>query len=232
MSRKIHAFTIPAVIGFTLLILVSVPIVYGFVPPPWRCIAIRYINTSYSYEFWTSPMEDYVKNALPNEWIPGWGSDTLQAGAVIIRSWMYWRINRTDLDSPYPNNNCDGGFFCFDPGCQYFTKYNITAPASRGGKEEWNPNTSQPSTNAAVDATFQYHTETLNLISGRPDKLIALRYNSTIQNRTNQTTGSWLNRIWYAYTGSGYPGSPYNPNAQCNQTDTWTPTSDPVFPNN
>jgi peptidoglycan hydrolase-like amidase len=181
-------------------------------------------------------MEDYVKNTLPNEWVPSWGADALKAGAVIIRSGMYWRINRTDLESKYPNNNCDGGIFCFDYDCQYSTKYNITAPTSRGGKEEWRPNTALASTNAAVDATFQYHAETRVLKTGiddklRPDKLIALRYNSTIQNRTNQTTGTWQNRIWYAYTGSGHPGSPYNPNAQCSQTDTWTPTSDPVFPN-
>lgn len=233
MSKEAYVLRRSAVFGLTLLIVASA--VYALVPV-WDT-TIKYTNPDCNNVlFYTLPKELYVKDTLPNEWIAGWTAEALKAGAVIIRSGVYWRVNRTNLGSTVPNNNCyEGlGWQCDWWGCLYFP-YDTTAPRP-GGLENFIPNSNQKpenaSTNAAVDATFQYHAETLNLISGRPDKLIMLRYGATIQNRTNQTTGSWLDRIWYAYTGPGHPGSPVNPNANCSQTDTWTPTSNPTFPNN
>lgn len=153
--------------------------------------------------------------------IPSWDAETLKAGAVIIRSRVYWCMNRSSLNSSWPNNNCyEGG--------SGSTRYYRTVPTSRGGQEQWLPNSGQSSTNSATDATHNYHAERVNQPSGRPDKLVGLRYNSTIQNRTNNTTGAWLQRIRYAYLNMG---SPYDPNVECSQTDDQTST-DPTYPNN
>lgn len=183
------------------------------------------------------PLESYVKDTLPNEWVPSWNAEALKAGAVIIRSGIYWRVNRFRLGAGFPNNNCYQGTYCYTftnpPIC---INYDTKAPLQYGGVENFFPDSQYrvqgaSNTNAAVNATFQYHAETLNTISGRPDQFIMLRYNSTIQNRTNGTTGGWLDRIWYAYTGAGHPGSPLNPNVNCNQTDAWTPTINPIVIN-
>lgn len=50
---------------------------------------IRYIQPNGSYAYYSSNKETYIKNTLPNEWIPSWPSETLKAGAVIIRSGVY-----------------------------------------------------------------------------------------------------------------------------------------------
>jgi hypothetical protein len=157
----------------------SASTVYALVPV--EDTIIRYTNPDCNnIQLYFSPKELYVKNTLPNEWIPSWTSEALKAGAVIIRSGVYWRVNRTNLGSTYPNNNCYEGWWC-----EYVCfLYDTTAPRP-GGLENFIPNSNKPATNSAVDATFQYHAETLNLISGRPDKLIMLRYGATIQNRTN-----------------------------------------------
>lgn len=180
----------------------------------------RYIRPDYTFAYYETSKESYIKNTLPNEWVPSWDAETLKAGAVIIRSGVYWRVNRSVLGSPWPNNNCY-------MGGSGSTLYYRTVPTSRGGQEQWLPNSSQPSTNSATDATFGYHAERVNLPSGRPDKLVSLRYNSTIQNRTHNATGGWLERIRYAYLNMG---SPYDPNVECSQTDDQTNT-DPIYPN-
>lgn len=177
------------------------------------------------------------KDTLPNEWVASWNPEALKAGAVIIRSGPYWRIRRSDLGSVFPNNNCHQGVYCFtvmgSPVCLFY--YN-DAPNSQGGHENFLPDShwhhpGAPNTNPAVDATFQYHAERVNIPAGRPDALVPLRYNDVIQIRTNQTTGTWVDRIRYAYIGAGPLGDPYNPNHDCSQLDSWSPT-DPAFPNN
>ncbi|HET89175.1 MAG TPA: hypothetical protein ENN99_00320 [Chloroflexi bacterium] len=180
----------------------------------------RYIRPDYTYAYYETGKESYIKNTLPNEWVASWDAETLKAGAVIIRSGVYWRVNRSVLGSPWPNNN-------YYKGGSGSTLYYRTVPTSRGGQEQWLPNSSQSSTNSATDATYGYHAERVNLPSGRPDKLVGLRYNSTIQNRTHNATGSWLQRIRYAYLNMG---SPYDPNVECSQTDDQTST-DPIYPN-
>ncbi|MDW8069532.1 MAG: SpoIID/LytB domain-containing protein [Anaerolineae bacterium] len=184
----------------------------------------RYIRPDYTYAYYETSKEDYIKNTLPNEWVPSWNTEALKAGAVIIRSGVYWRVNRSVLGSPWPNNNCY-------IGGSGSTLYYRTVPTSRGGQEQWLPGSSQSSTNAATDATVGYHAERVQQLANRPDKLVSLRYNSTIQNRTNNTTGTWLQRIRYAYVGSGAPGEPFNPNVECSQVDSQTGT-DPIYPNN
>jgi hypothetical protein len=183
----------------------------------------RYIEPNGSYTYWISDKEGYVKSTLPNEWFVSWSNESLQAGAVIIRSGVFWRVNRSVLGSSAPNNNCY-------KGGSGSTLYYRTVPNTRGGEEEWIPYSGQTKTNTATDNTANYHAERVNLPSGRPDKLVGLRYNSTIQNRTESTTGGWLARVRYAYVGAGSPGSPFDPNLECSQEDDQT-NSDPTYPN-
>src|SRR5947208_910022 len=77
---------------------------------------VRYINPDNTYSYYYADHEYYVKDTLPNEWIPSWSLDTLEAGAVIIRSGSYWRTNRSYLGSSYPNNNCYQGFVYYPDG--------------------------------------------------------------------------------------------------------------------
>lgn len=220
MNKRVHISMMLAALGGTLLLLfASIPIAQALIPGSNH--RHRYIRPDYTYAYYETGKESYIKDTLPNEWVPSWNAEALKAGAVIIRSGVYWRVNRSVLNSPWPNNNCY-------KGGSDSTLYYRTVPTSRGGQEQWLPNSSQLSTNSATDATYGYHAERVNQPSGRPDKLVSLRYNSTIQNRTNNTTGTWLQRIRYAYLNMG---SPYDPNVECSQTDDQTDT-DPIYPNN
>lgn len=67
-------------------------------------------------------------------------------------------------------------------------------------------------------------------LGNRPDKLVTLLYNSTIQTRTRDGSGSWTARIRYAYNGPGHPTVPYNPNKECGEEIPISDT-DPVYPN-
>lgn len=223
MNKKPQVFRMLVIVSFTLVFLLISSSTANALIPGYKH-RHRYINPDYSYSYYETSKEAYNQNTLPNEWYASWDADTLQAGAVIIRSGVYWRVNRSVLGSPWPNNNCyQGG--------SGSTLYYRTVPVSRGGQEQWLPGSSQTSTTDAIAATYGYHAERVSLPSGRPDKLVALRYNSTIQNRTHDTTGTWLQRVRYAYTGSGAPGSPFNPNNECSQSDSQTST-DPTYPNN
>lgn len=185
----------------------------------------RYINPDGSYSYYTGFSKDgYVKNTLPNEWLVSWDDDALRAGAIIIRSGVFWRVNRSVLNSPLPNNNCLKGT---SPGG---IVYYVTVPNTRGGFEQWLPNSTQTKTNNAVDAVPNFHMELSPMPSGRPDALIMLSYNSTIQQRTQDNKGTWSERYRYAYVGQGSPGAPFDPNQQCNQSDDQN-NSNPAFAN-
>lgn len=219
MSKQTRVLTALAALCITLLIQPFLSsTIHALIPGSNH--KHRYIKPDYTYAYYTTDKEAYIKNTLPNEWGYGstWHENALQAGAVIIRSGVYWRVNRSVLDSPHPNNNCY-------KGGSGSTLYYRTVPTSRGGEEQWLPGSSQARTNAVIDLMYGYHAERLSLPSGRPDKLVGLRYNSTIQNRTNNTTGSWLQRIRYAYLNLG---APYDPNIECSQTDDQTST-DPTY---
>ncbi len=184
----------------------------------------KYINSDGSFTYYTSGSESYVKDTLPNEWYPSWTTTTLQAGAVIIRSGVYWRINRSFLSSPYPNNNCY-------QGTAGTFKFYRTAPQTRGGEEQWIPNSgaSQTTTNSATDTTNQIHADRLTTPAGRPDAFVPHRYNATIQTRTRDCAGTtYYEKIRCAVVG--YGGS-IDPNVECSQTDDLTNT-DPTYRTN
>ena len=242
MSQKSHLMT-RLVFSWFIGTLAFAPTAYSLIPnPPQGTVRIlyRYSSTNAAV-YWVTP-EIYVKDTLPNEWDLGWNTEALKAGAVIIRSGLYWRVHRSDLGSSYPNKNCYEGFYCTTiVGATVCLFYYNDAPLSLGGHENFLPDShwhkkGADKTNAAVDATSQFHVETAFLKKDsqghyRPDTLIPLRYGAVIQNRTQNGSGSWLDRIWYAYTGDKHPTGFENPNTDCNQTDTWNPVSDPVFIN-
>jgi hypothetical protein len=178
----------------------------------------RFIEANGSYSYWTTHVDYYVRNTLPNEWSPSWDLETLKAGAVIIRSGVYWRINRSILNSPYPYNNCYKGT------AGSFVYYR-TAPQTRGGQEQFLVGSAQSWTNQASDGTYQFHAETVSLRPGRPDPFVGLRHGGEVQNRTRSGTGGWVDKIRYAVVGFG---GFIDPNSECNQVDDQTNT-DPKY---
>ncbi len=76
---------------------------------------------------------DYVKRTLPNEWIPTWGAESLKAGAMAVKSYAWFWISQggkqSALGADVKDNTDD---------------------------QVYDPNVSYASTDAAVDATFNY----------------------------------------------------------------------------
>lgn len=47
----------------------------------------------------TVSFDDYVRNSLPNEWVPSWNQEALQAGAMAVKMFAwYHHLNPTKLD--------------------------------------------------------------------------------------------------------------------------------------
>lgn len=45
------------------------------------------------------PFDDYVTNSLPNEWVPSWQQEALQAGAMAVKMFAWYHVlNPTTLD--------------------------------------------------------------------------------------------------------------------------------------
>jgi peptidoglycan hydrolase-like amidase len=107
----------------------------------------RYIEPNGSYTYWISDKEGYVKSTLPNEWFVSWSNESLQAGAVIIRSGVFWRVNRSVLGSSAPNNNCY-------KGGSGSTLYYRTVPNTRGGEFDPNLECSQEDDQTNSDPTY------------------------------------------------------------------------------
>ncbi|NOK63972.1 MAG: Peptidoglycan hydrolase (amidase) enhancer domain [Chloroflexi bacterium AL-W] len=80
----------------------------------------------------TVEFRDYVKHVLPNEWIASWPTESLRSGAMASKTYAWYR-------TMYPKY----------PGSGYDTR-DTTAD------QVYNPNVSYASTNAAVDATWNY----------------------------------------------------------------------------
>lgn len=47
----------------------------------------------------TVPFDEYVVNSLPNEWMPSWNQESLQAGAIAVKMFAWYKVlNPTRLD--------------------------------------------------------------------------------------------------------------------------------------
>lgn len=71
--------------------------VYNTSPPSVVRVAIRSMNPSGEADprgriMWvqTVPFEQYVEDVLPNEWVPGWDTESLKAGAVAIKMFAWY----------------------------------------------------------------------------------------------------------------------------------------------
>ncbi len=79
------------------------------------------------------PFRDYLKHVLPLEWAPTWGANALKAGAMAAKTYAWYWVNK-------------GG------------KQSLLAADLKDNDEDqvYDPNVSYASTDAAVDATFDY----------------------------------------------------------------------------
>jgi hypothetical protein len=79
------------------------------------------------------PFREYIKHVLPNEWVPSWGAESLKAGAMAVKSYAWYWISlggkQVALGADLKDNVDD---------------------------QVYDPNISYASTDAAVDATFNY----------------------------------------------------------------------------
>lgn len=79
---------------------------------------------------------EYVKNVLPNEWVHTWHSESLRAGAVSAKMFAWWRYNTLER---FPTIRPNGVHVVNNTCDQVFIQ-----------------NSQRPSTNEAIDATWQY----------------------------------------------------------------------------
>jgi hypothetical protein len=222
----------PARVAALLGLFTFLPSVGEATKPARDIIYIQYVhvvNGHTKLTYYWQPIEDYIMDVLPNEWITAWDAETLKAGAVIVRSGAWWHVNRSALGSRWPSNNCDGGslggynFDVCDPNV-------LVCPSGKQGFEQWYPDKwqGQAPTNLAVFQTQYYHAETSapdKRGAGAPDRFVALRYDKThIQKPVHNASGDFIAKLNSAYTGNG---APYNPNQTCSQTDPWSVISFP-----
>jgi hypothetical protein len=79
------------------------------------------------------PFRDYLKHTLPNEWIPSWSPEALKAGAMAVKSYAWYWVAR-------------GG-----------KQVALGADLKDNVEDQvYDPNVSYASTDAAVDATYNY----------------------------------------------------------------------------
>lgn len=110
--------------------------------------------------------KSYVKNVLPNEWVPSWPKESLKAGAMAVKSYgWYWALHSTRKTS-------DGR--CFDV-------YDTTS------SQVYKPGSAQASTSSAVDATWGTRMT-------RGGKILQAHYCSTTTACGGWVTGDWMSQ--------------------------------------
>jgi len=105
-------------------------------------------DTDRDYEIQIVNFKQYAKNVLPNEWAL-WSDDSLRAGAMAVKmyAWYWIALDGKWDDADVWDSTCD---------------------------QVYNPNFEYPSTNAAVDYTW-------NWVLSREDKLVHTSYRSTYE---------------------------------------------------
>ncbi|SFP87688.1 SpoIID/LytB domain protein, partial [Actinomadura madurae] len=108
----------------------------------------------------------YVKNVLPNEWVPSWPRESLRAGAVAVKSYgWYWALHSTRKT----------------PGGQCFDVYDNTS------SQVYKPGSATASTSAAVDATWGTRMT-------RGGKILEAHYCATTTACGGWVTGDWMSQ--------------------------------------
>ncbi|MBX6766241.1 MAG: peptidase inhibitor family I36 protein [Actinomadura rubrobrunea] len=112
------------------------------------------------------PFKEYVKNVLPNEWVPSWPKESLKAGAMAVKSYgWYWALHSTRKT---PSGEC-------------FDVYDTTS------SQVYKPGSATTSTNAAVDATW-------NQRMTRNGKILQAHYCSTTTACGGWVDGDWMSQ--------------------------------------
>ncbi|GAA4380931.1 hypothetical protein GCM10023088_44940 [Actinomadura verrucosospora] len=110
--------------------------------------------------------KSYVKDVLPNEWVPSWPAESLKAGAMAVKSYgWYWALHSTRTTS----------------GGQCFDVYDTTS------SQVYKPGSAKASTSAAVDATWDTRMT-------RGGKILEAHYCSTTTACGGWVTGDWMSQ--------------------------------------
>jgi hypothetical protein len=108
----------------------------------------------------------YVKNVLPNEWVPSWPRESLRSGAMAVKSYgWYWALHSTRKT----------------PGGQCFDVYDNTS------SQVYKPGSATASTSAAVDATWGTRMT-------RGGKILEAHYCATTTACGGWVTGDWMSQ--------------------------------------
>jgi hypothetical protein len=173
------------------------------------------------------PFRDYLKHVLPNEWIPTWSPEALKAGAMAVKTYAWFWISRggkqTALGADLKDNVDD---------------------------QVYDPNVSYASTDAAVDATFNYSLTRNGVLfqaqycagSYDPDPVGECPWPSSYMTQWGTAyyadrgkPWGWITEFYYsgarvspAPPGGGYDGMPA-PTAASTVTPTGRPPAPPTF---
>ncbi len=108
----------------------------------------------------------YVKNVLPNEWVPSWPSASLDSGAVAVKSYgWYWALHSTRKTS---------GGACYDV-------------RDDTADQVYKPSSAQSSTSSAVDRTWSTR-------MSRSGNILAAHYCSTTTACSGWVDGNWMSQ--------------------------------------
>jgi peptidoglycan hydrolase-like amidase len=108
----------------------------------------------------------YVKDVLPNEWVPSWPRESLRAGAMAVKSYgWYWALHSTRKT----------------PGGQCFDVYDTTS------SQVYKPGSATASTSAAVDATWATRMT-------RGGKILQAQYCATTTACGAWVDGDWMSQ--------------------------------------
>ncbi len=110
--------------------------------------------------------ETYVKNVLPNEWVPSWPGASLDAGAMAVKSYgWYWALHSTRKTS---------GGACYDV-------------RDDTADQVYKPSSAQSSTSSAVDRTWSTRMT-------RSGNILAAHYCSTTTACSGWVDGNWMSQ--------------------------------------
>ena len=192
LQKSLHMFMAIAVamLVFTSLIPKRALALEEEVEPPG---AIDVVEACGSQRWDDEIFESYVRDTLPNEWVPSWPEQSLKAGAILVRTvgWEHQRASGGDITTQNNMPNCAAR--------QNFVKDSQFPPGRAG-------------TNSAVNNTFGLYI---------PDggEVRYINYNSTKQHITHYAADNcgveFIGAIMYAYSTNPDTDPP------CGEGTTW-----------
>jgi hypothetical protein len=74
-----------------------------------RVTGVATCSTSITYTVQSIPFADYARHVLPNEWIASWPTDSLRAGAMAVKTYAWYWVNRGGKwnDADVYDSTCD-----------------------------------------------------------------------------------------------------------------------------